>query len=194
MTRPHKRCWLHHNSLDSILWGILITIIHVYLASTSVGKIISYSSLPWPGHVEHHHDLVKYGVLVGVAVILIPFTLLSHICKTGNLASDGGRMSYSITKIGIIRHAWHHVPPLSSLLHLLSSFCFLLPHALIDARLVQAGFYSRGMSSFRSLLHKNTFVSDNIWHNDLHWVTAANTTADNLVCSFCLLHVYNLVL
>ena len=144
MARPDRRCWLHHNSLGSVLSGILITIIHVYLANASVRKIIIYSSLPWPEYVEHHHDLVMYGVVVGVATILIPFTFLSHVCKTGNLASDGDKIGYSNVQSGIIRNVWYHAPPVSSLLHLFSAFCFLLPHLFIDARLVQAGFLSRG--------------------------------------------------
>ena len=45
---------------------------------------------------------------------------------------------------GLIRNAWHHGGPTSSFIHLVSSFCFLLPRIIIEAKLVEVGFLSRG--------------------------------------------------
>ena len=47
---------------------------------------------------------------------------------------------------GLVRNAWHHGGPTSSFIHLVSSFCFLLPRIIIEAKLIEVGFLSRGWS------------------------------------------------
>ncbi len=46
--------------------------------------------------------------------------------------------------IGRFRNAWHHGGPTAAFIHLVSSFCFLLPRIIIEAKLIQVGFLSRG--------------------------------------------------
>ena len=42
------------------------------------------------------------------------------------------------------RNAWHHGGPTAAFIHLVSAFCFLLPRIIIEAKLIQVGFLSRG--------------------------------------------------
>ena len=51
-----------------------------------------------------------------------------------------------ICSAGLVRNAWHHGGPTSSFIHLVSSFCFLLPRIIIEAKLIEVGFLSRGLS------------------------------------------------
>ena len=47
---------------------------------------------------------------------------------------------------GLIRNAWHHGGPTSPFIHLVSAFCFLLPRIIIEAKLIEVGFLSRGLA------------------------------------------------
>ena len=144
------------NSLWSIWGGIFTACLEVYIASRCVRRYTIYTSLPWPADQQPDQELNLYLGLVILGVVLLPFMFISYMFKIGNLSNDGHKLGYSLSTCsmdppsalprqgGACRQAWQHSGPMASLLHLLSAFCFLLPRVFVQARLVQAGFLSRG--------------------------------------------------
>ena len=103
-------------------------------------------------------------MVAGVAVLLLPFFLAACILQVGNASNDnrmlgkhlGTRDERSIRLIpsmlyqgtqGLIRTLWTHSGPTSSLVHVISSFCLLLPQTLMEAVLIKYGFITQGNSA-----------------------------------------------
>ena len=76
----------------------------------------------------------------------------------------------------MIRNAWHHGGPTSSFIHLVSSFCFLLPRIIIEAKLIEVGFLSRGETAPAddSFTLTHLLIADTIWTTDLDWLAPNN--------------------
>ena len=100
-------------------------------------------------------------MVAGVAVLLLPFFLAACILQVGNASNDnrmlgkhlGTRDEWSVRLLpsmlyqgtkGLVRTIWTHGGPTSSFVHVVSSFCLLLPQTLMEAVLIKYGFISQG--------------------------------------------------
>jgi len=165
-----RKCPVHCNSLWSLWYGLLTLALQAYVVYKCVARFLTYISLPWPEDKQPYLELNLYVGLVGAGVVLLPFFFISFMFKIGNLSNDGYKLGYNLSTCsmdppsvlarsgGLIRNAWHHGGPTSSFIHLVSSFCFLLPRIIIEAKLIEVGFLSR----------------DSIWKTDLEWLAPNN--------------------
>ena len=155
---PPKKCPVHCNSLWSLWYGVLTLALQAYVVYKCVTRFLTYIALPWPEDKQPYLELNLYVGLVGAGVVLLPFFFISFMFKIGNLPNDGYKLGYNLStcsldppsvlarSAGLVRNAWHHGGPTSSFIHLVSSFCFLLPRIIIEAKLIEVGFLSRGLS------------------------------------------------
>jgi len=165
-----RRCNVHCNGLWSLWYGLLTLGLQSYIVYKCVTRFLTYISLPWPSEQQPYLELNLYVGLVGAGVVLLPFFFISFMFKIGNLANDGYKLGYNLSTCsldppsvlarssGLVRNAWHHGGPTSPFIHLVSSFCFLLPRVIIEAKLIEVGFLSR----------------DSIWESDLAWMVPNN--------------------
>jgi hypothetical protein len=149
---------IDYNSLWSIWCGVFTLCLQVFIVRKCVKRFLIYTSIPWPGDQHPYQELNIYAGIVAFGGILLPFIFISYIFKIGNLSNDGYKLGYmdnpSVLESheGVIMTACHLGGPTSSLLHLVSAFCFLLPSVFIEARLIQVGFLSRGKEMLRLLI------------------------------------------
>ena len=101
----------------------------------------------------------------GVAVLMLPFFLAASFLQVGNAANDNrllGKhlnsrdewatfllpsMLYQGTE-GFFRSIWTHSGPTASFIHLISSFCLLLPQTIMEAVLLKFEYLPQGMCLF----------------------------------------------
>ncbi|GFG39542.1 hypothetical protein Cfor_00972 [Coptotermes formosanus] len=159
--QPHMRasCFrAHFNSLWSVWYGLCTAGLQAYIAEQSAQRFLGYAALTWPGSTQPPHlELHAYLALNGVAVLLIPFFLAAALFKIGNLANDGFKLgrhlstcaadpasSVVLGRAGVLRSLWQHGGPTAPFLHLVTSFCLLLPKLLVEARLIETGLLHKG--------------------------------------------------
>ena len=190
---PPKKCPVHCNSLWSLWYGILTLALQAYVVYKCVTRFLTYIALPWPEDKQPYLELNLYVGLVGAGVVLLPFFFISFMFKIGNLPNDGYKLGYNLStcsmdppsvlarSAGLVRNAWHHGGPTSSFIHLVSSFCFLLPRIIIEAKLIEVGFLSRGWFPlplfpqwWPIVLILIQLFPDNIWSTDLEWLAPNN--------------------
>ena len=157
----HRRARAHLNSLWSVWYGLCTAGLQAYIAEQSILRFLGYASKSWPGSGPPPHiELHAYLALTGAAVLIIPFFLAAAVFKIGNLANDGFKLgrhlstcgadppsSVMLGRAGVLKSLWQHGGPTAPFLHLVTSFCLLLPKLLMEARLIQAGILHRGESS-----------------------------------------------
>jgi hypothetical protein len=156
----------HFNSLWSVWYGLCAAGLQAYIAEQSARRFLGYAALPWPGpSLPPYLELHAYLALNGIAVLLIPFFLVAALFKIGNLANDGFKLgrhlstcgadpasSVMLGRSGVLRSLWQHGGPTAPFLHLVTSFCLLLPKLLVEARLIQTGFLHKGTVRYYILL------------------------------------------
>jgi hypothetical protein len=165
-SRKRASCFRAHlNSLWSVWYGLCTAGLQAYIAEQSAQRFLGYAALPWPGSSPPPQlELHAYLVLNGVAVLLIPFFLAAALFKIGNLANDGFKLGRHLSTCGadpassvmlgrssVLRSLWQHGGPTAPFLHLVTSFCLLLPKLLVEARLIQTGFLHKGTERHFSL-------------------------------------------
>ena len=151
-----RRCNVHCNSLWSVWYCLISLVLQAYIVYKAVTRFLTYISLPWPEEGQPYLELNLYVGLVGAGVVLLPFFFISFMFKIGNLANDGYKLGYSLSTCsldppsvlarsgGLVRSTWYHGGPTGPFVHLVSAFCFLLPRIIIEAKLADVGFLSRG--------------------------------------------------
>ena len=121
-----------------------------------VSRFLLYLALPWPERKQPSLELNLFVGLVGAGVVLLPFYFISFMFKIGNLANDGYKLGFQLSACamdppsvlaqssGFVRNAWHHGGPTAPFIHLVSSFCFIIPKIFIEAKLIEVGFLANG--------------------------------------------------
>lgn len=155
---------LQLNCLWSIWYCFIVLAFEIYLTASSIQQFSRYISLPWPEDSQPFAELNAYVGSVGVAVVLIPFFIVTAVFRVGNLANDGYKLgscgsnssggpqesrsamsgSTKKTSLTAIRTIWRHSGPIAPFLHIISAFCLLFPKVLIQAKLIKHGFLHKG--------------------------------------------------
>uniref|UniRef100_A0A182QB29 Uncharacterized protein n=1 Tax=Anopheles farauti TaxID=69004 RepID=A0A182QB29_9DIPT len=95
----HRRRRLHLNTLWSIWYGILMTLLQGYLIVQGTHRYIGLSALGWK-YEKPTTELDIQIVFCGLVVLFLPLLLASALFRVGNLANDGMKLA-SGTKL------WH---------------------------------------------------------------------------------------
>ncbi|CAG7824537.1 unnamed protein product [Allacma fusca] len=148
------------NSITSIWYGLIVGAFQAYLIVRSVRRFVCFTELPWPFQKTPFMELNTYIALTGVAVLLLPFFLAACILQVGNSSNDsrmlgrhlGSKDEWSLYLVpsmlyqgtrSFFRTIWTHSGPTSSVVHVISSFCLLLPQTLMEAVLIKFGFITQ---------------------------------------------------
>uniref|UniRef100_A0AAG5CZ11 Protein tincar n=1 Tax=Anopheles atroparvus TaxID=41427 RepID=A0AAG5CZ11_ANOAO len=173
-----RRRRLHLNTLWSIWYGILVTLLQGYLIVQGTHRYIGLSALSWK-YEKPTTELDIQIVFCGLVVLFLPLLLASALFRVGNLANDGMKLA-SGTKLwqgspstghdgleeeafeGTLRSLWIHGGPTSAFIHIITAICLLLPRLLLEAKVIENGLLPR----------------DNVWRTDLDFMV---THSDRLV-------------
>jgi len=104
-------------------------------------------------------------IFCGLTLLFLPLFLASALFKVGNLANDGvklsARKSACSSDIPLFeddhngsttKSVWIHGLPISVFIHIITALCLLLPHLLLEAKLIQNQHLPKGkMILFRNL-------------------------------------------
>lgn len=166
---------LHLNTLWSVWYGLLITLLQGYLVLQGTHRYLGLSALTWK-YEKPSTELDIQIVFCGLVVLFMPLLLAAALFRVGNLANDGIKLA-SGTRLcssaptdgleeeafeGTLRALWIHGGPTSAFIHIITAICLLLPRLLLEAKVIENG-----------LLPK-----DDIWRTDLDFVV---THSDRLV-------------
>lgn len=88
----HRRRRLHLNTLWSIWYGILITLLQGYLIVQGTHRYIGLSALSWK-YDKPTTELDIQIVFCGLVVLFLPLLLASALFRVGNLANDGMKLA-----------------------------------------------------------------------------------------------------
>ena len=145
-------------------YGLCVVSLEAFVVYKCVSRFLLYLALPWPDRKQPYLELNLFVGLVGAGVVLLPFYFISFMFKIGNLANDGYKLGFQLSACamdppsvlaqssGFIRNAWHHGGPTAPFIHLVSSFCFIIPKVFIEAKLIEVGFLAKG--KFKYLLNR----------------------------------------
>ncbi|XP_040173552.1 protein tincar [Anopheles arabiensis] len=174
----HRRRRLHLNTLWSIWYGILMTLLQGYLIVQGTHRYIGLSALSWK-YEKPTTELDIQIVFCGLVVLFLPLLLASALFRVGNLANDGMKLA-SGTKLwhgsapashdgleeeafeGTLRSLWIHGGPTSAFIHIITAICLLLPRLLLEAKVIENGLLPR----------------EHVWRTDLDFMV---THSDRLV-------------
>ncbi|KFB35884.1 AGAP001696-PA-like protein [Anopheles sinensis] len=155
----HRRRRLHLNTLWSIWYGILVTLLQGYLIVQGTHRYIGLSALSWK-YEKPTTELDIQIVFCGLVVLFLPLLLASALFRVGNLANDGMKLA-SGTKLwqgspsaghdgleeeafeGTLRSLWIHGGPTSAFIHIITAICLLLPRLLLEAKVIENGLLPR---------------------------------------------------
>jgi len=90
-------------------------------------------------------------IFCGLTLLFLPLFLASALFKVGNLANDGIKLSArkgtcsseqpvifeDDGNSSTMRSLWMHGVPISVFIHIITALCLLLPHLLLEAKLIQ---------------------------------------------------------
>uniref|UniRef100_A0A182Y3Q9 Uncharacterized protein n=1 Tax=Anopheles stephensi TaxID=30069 RepID=A0A182Y3Q9_ANOST len=160
----HRRRRLHLNTLWSIWYGILMTLLQGYLIVQGTHRYIGLSALSWK-YEKPTTELDIQIVFCGLVILFLPLLLASALFRVGNLANDGMKLA-SGTKLwhgssssnhdgleeeafeGTLRSLWIHGGPTSAFIHIITAICLLLPRLLLEAKVIENGLLPRGNVQF----------------------------------------------
>uniref|UniRef100_A0A182PSK9 Uncharacterized protein n=1 Tax=Anopheles epiroticus TaxID=199890 RepID=A0A182PSK9_9DIPT len=155
----HRRRRLHLNTLWSIWYGILMTLLQGYLIVQGTHRYIGLSALSWK-YEKPTTELDIQIVFCALVVLFLPLLLASALFRVGNLANDGMKLA-SGTKLwqgssqtnhdvleeeafeGTLRSLWIHGGPTSAFIHIITAICLLLPRLLLEAKVIENGLLPR---------------------------------------------------
>lgn len=131
-------------------------------------------------------------IFCGLTLLFLPLFLASALFKIGNLANDGvklsARKSSSDPPIfeddgnnSTMKSLWMHGVPISVFIHIITALCLLLPHLLLEAKLIQNQHLPKGKIILSTRLLKshsfniaNWFILDNIWKSEIDFIINRN--------------------
>ena len=102
--QPPRRWWqcrrrfhLTGGGVWCLWYTLVVALFTTYLVYRGVNRFLAAASLPWPMDEAPYVALNAYVGLVGAAVVLTPFLLLTSLHKVGNLANDGVQLGTSLS-------------------------------------------------------------------------------------------------
>ncbi|XP_055640852.1 protein tincar [Toxorhynchites rutilus septentrionalis] len=166
--KPHR---LHLNTLWSVWYGLLVTLLQGYLILQGTHRYVGLSALAWK-YEKPTTELDIQIVFCGLVVLFLPLLLAAALFRVGNLANDGIKLA-SGTRLcsststdgleeeafeGTLRALWIHGGPTSAFIHIITAICLLLPRLLLEAKMIENGLLPR----------------DDIWRTDLDFMVTHN--------------------
>lgn len=96
-------------------------------------------------------------IFCGLTLLFLPLFLASALFKVGNLANDGVKLSARKGTCSsdpplfeddgnnsTMKALWIHGVPISVFIHIITALCLLLPHLLLEAKLIQSQHLPKG--------------------------------------------------
>ena len=103
-------------------------------------------------------------IFCGLTLLFLPLFLASALFKIGNLANDGIKLSSRKgtctteqqpifgeddgNNSSTMKSLWMHGVPISVFIHIITALCLLLPHLLLEAKLIQNQHLPKGKHFF----------------------------------------------
>jgi hypothetical protein len=106
-------------------------------------------------------------IFCALTLLFLPLFLASALFKIGNLANDGIKLSArkgtcssdepvvfieDDANNSTMRNLWIHGVPISVFIHIITALCLLLPHLLLEAKLIQNQHLPKGNTIHSSAL------------------------------------------
>ena len=174
-------CNIHINSLWSIWYCLIGLGAETYLVYIALARlddfrnsVVSASnallSSPACQDLGRLEIWLYYG-FIGLSILFAIFFALTALFKMNNFANDGeklGRLvarvvsssssqaTFQTTRSGGVK-CWRHLPPLSSICHVIAAFCLLLPYSLMESKNVSCT-VSSSISGKRFVLRVPIYV------------------------------------
>ncbi|XP_025419160.1 protein tincar [Sipha flava] len=145
------------NSLWSVWYGLLATVLNVYSVLLATRRLSEYLEVVWPPKsvLPPRYEVHCFVATIGMAAILVPLVAFTAAFRTGNMANDSDKLGNLLdVRRRRLSSCWTHGPPSSSTLHSFTALALLVVKLMIEARLVQVGLMS----------------TDNIWKTDLDFL------------------------
>lgn len=133
--------------------GILIDF-HCWRQSSSIST--GCSLLTWKNGLPMT-ELNMQLIFCGLTLLFLPLFLASALFKVGNLANDGVKLSARKGTCSsdppifeddgnnsTMKSLWMHGVPISVFIHIITALCLLLPHLLLEAKLIQSQHLPKG--------------------------------------------------
>ena len=96
-------------------------------------------------------------IFCGLTLLFLPLFFVSALFKVGNLANDGVKLTSrkgtcsseppifeDEGNSSTLKSLWIHGCPISVFIHIITALCLLLPHLLLEAKLIQGGHLPKG--------------------------------------------------
>lgn len=96
-------------------------------------------------------------IFCGLTILFLPLFFASALFKVGNLANDGVKLTSrkgtcsseppifeDEGNSSTLKSLWIHGCPISVFIHIITALCLLLPHLLLEAKLIQGGHLPKG--------------------------------------------------
>lgn len=136
-------------------------------------------------------------IFCGLTLLFLPLFLASALFKIGNLANDGVKLSARKGTCSsdppifeddgnnsTMKSLWMHGVPISVFIHIITALCLLLPHLLLEAKLIQNQHLPKGkIIPLKKALKKSLFhcfasicfiFLDNIWKSEIDFIINRN--------------------
>ncbi|CRK92475.1 CLUMA_CG006047, isoform A [Clunio marinus] len=165
-SNERKKSRIHFNRLWSVWYGILVTLFQGYLIILGLQKYVGCSLLTWKDGLPVI-ELNMQLIFCGLTLLFLPLFLLSALFKVGNLANDGVKLSSrkgtcssepfifeDDSNNSTMKALWMHGVPISVFIHIITALCLLLPHLLLEAKLIQ----------------NQHLPKDNIWKSEIDFI------------------------
>ncbi|VVC34177.1 Hypothetical protein CINCED_3A012023 [Cinara cedri] len=145
------------NSLWSVWYGLLATVLNVYSVLLATRRLSEYLEVVWPPKsiLPPRYEVHCFVATIGMAAVLVPLVAFTAAFRTGNMANDSDKLGNLLdVRRRRLSSCWTHGPPSSSTLHSFTALALLVVKLMIEARLIQAGLMS----------------TDYIWRTDLDFL------------------------
>lgn len=158
---PQKKSHIHFNRLWSVWYALIVTILQGYLIVQGLRNYIGCSSQNWKNGFPFT-ELNMQLIFCGLTLLFLPLFLVSALFKVGNLANDGVKLSARKTTCSndptslfndeqnssTMKALWMHGVPISVFIHIITALCLLLPHLLLEAKLIQNQILPKGIHTY----------------------------------------------
>ncbi|XP_050424886.1 uncharacterized protein LOC126835998 [Adelges cooleyi] len=145
------------NSLWSIWYGLIATVLNVYSVLLATRRLSEYLEVVWPPKsvLPPRFEVHCFVATIGMAAVLVPLVAFTAAFRTGNMANDSEKLGNLLDiRRRRLSSCWTHGPPSSSTLHSFTALALLVVKLMIEARMLQAGLLS----------------TDKIWKTDLDFL------------------------
>lgn len=160
----HKRSHIHFNRLWSVWYAVIITFLQGYLVVQGLRNYVDGSLLHWRNGFPAT-ELSMQLIFCALTLLFLPLFLVSALFKVGNLANDGVKLSArkttcssdptslfnDETNSSTMKALWMHGVPISVFIHIITALCLLLPHLLLEAKLIQNQILPKGMTKLTQI-------------------------------------------